>query len=178
MSGEAFDCVEHRIHDIIERVEREIDRATCERPPIVVEERVRVREFRSDGRISYPCSWQNFRSAESAERYFRDVGYTVLNREDTEEGRQKVKMRDLVTGDVIEIWPYTDEHYAPDEDGEIPYFPDYTEETITEFRRGVKALKKAYIYAHRMAYLISGDDGEDSFHKRLNKELKELEETK
>ena len=176
MSGEAFDCVEHRIHDIIERVEREIDRATCERPLIVVEERVGVKECRSDGRISYPCRWQNFRSAESAEKYFRNVGYTVLNREDTEEGRQKVKMRDLVTGDVIEIWPYTDEHYAPDENGEVPYFPDYTEETLAEFRRGVKALKKAYIYARRMAYLISGDDGEDSFHKRLNKELKELEE--
>ena len=77
MSGEAFDCVEHRIHDIIERVEREIDRATCERPPLVVEERVGVREYRSDGWASYPRHWQNFRSAESAEKYFRNVGYTV-----------------------------------------------------------------------------------------------------
>ena len=176
MSGEAFDCVEHRIHDIIERVEREIDRATCERPLIVVEERVGVKECRSDGRISYPCRWQNFRSAESAEKYFRNVGYTVLSREEPEGKAKKVKMRDLATGDIIEIWQYTDEHYAPDDDGEIPYFPDYTEETIAEFRRGVKALKQAYIYAHRMAYLISGDDGEDNFHERLNKELKELEE--
>lgn len=37
MSGEAFDRVESCIYDIIERVEREIERATCERPPLVTE---------------------------------------------------------------------------------------------------------------------------------------------
>jgi len=50
----------------------------------------------------------------------------------------------------------------------------YTEETINEFKQGIAALKKAYVYAQRIDWLLSGDDGEDGFHKRLAKELEEL----
>ena len=50
------------------------------------------------------------------------------------------------------------------------------EETIKEFREGVVVLKKAQVYANRIDWLMSGDDGEDNFHKRLKEKLKELEE--
>jgi len=50
----------------------------------------------------------------------------------------------------------------------------YNPETIAEFEKAVKALKIAYVYAQRIDWLLSGDDGEDSFHKRLQAELKEL----
>ena len=50
----------------------------------------------------------------------------------------------------------------------------YTPETIAEFEKAVKALKLAYVYAQRIDWLLSGDDGEDSFHKRLQAQLKEL----
>jgi len=50
----------------------------------------------------------------------------------------------------------------------------YTPETIAEFEVAVKALKLAYVYAQRIDWLLSGDDGEDSFHKRLQAQLKEL----
>ena len=83
---------------------------------------------------------------------------------------------DTYTGEVYEVRSYTYEEYEPDEYGEIPYFPDYTEETIKEFRKGVDVLKKAQVYAKRIDWLISGDDGEESFHKGLKKKLKELEE--
>ena len=43
----------------------------------------------------------------------------------------------------------------------------YTDETISEFRTAVRLLKRAQIYAQRIDWLVSGDDGEDSFHKRL-----------
>ena len=36
------------------------------------------------------------------------------------------------------------------------------------------ALKIAQVYAQRVDWLVSGDDGEDSFHSRLNKELSEI----
>ena len=48
---------------------------------------------------------------------------------------------------------------------------EYSEETILEFRQGLDALNKAVIYAQRIDWLVSGDDGEESFHRRLNKEL-------
>lgn len=47
----------------------------------------------------------------------------------------------------------------------------YTKETIKEFKNGIEALRKAYVYARRIDYLLSGDDGEDDFHKRLKEEL-------
>ena len=50
----------------------------------------------------------------------------------------------------------------------------YSPETITEFEKAVKALKLAYVYAQRVDWLLSGDDGEDSFHKRLQAQIGEL----
>jgi len=50
----------------------------------------------------------------------------------------------------------------------------YTPETIVEFEKAVKALKLAYVYAQRIDWLLSCDDGEDSFHRRLQAQLKEL----
>ena len=50
----------------------------------------------------------------------------------------------------------------------------YSDETIAEFRNGIEALKRAYVYAQRIDWLISGDDGEESFHERLKEELKDL----
>ena len=50
----------------------------------------------------------------------------------------------------------------------------YSPETIAEFEKAVKALKLAYVYAQRIDWLLSGDDGEDSFHRRLQAQLGEL----
>ena len=50
----------------------------------------------------------------------------------------------------------------------------YNAETIVEFEKAVKVLKIAYVYAQRIDWLLSGDDGEDSFHIRLQAQLKEL----
>ena len=50
----------------------------------------------------------------------------------------------------------------------------YSPETIEEFEKAVKALKLAYAYAQRIDWLLSGDDGEDSFHIRLQAQLGEL----
>jgi hypothetical protein len=50
----------------------------------------------------------------------------------------------------------------------------YSPETIEEFEKAVKALKLAYVYAQRIDWLLSCDDGEDSFHRRLQAQLGEL----
>jgi hypothetical protein len=50
----------------------------------------------------------------------------------------------------------------------------YSPETIAEFEKAVKALKLAYVYAQRIDWLLSCDDGEDSFHRRLQAQLGEL----
>ena len=35
----------------------------------------------------------------------------------------------------------------------------------------------AQVYAHRIDWLVSGDDGEDSFHRRLKSDIAELQES-
>lgn len=52
----------------------------------------------------------------------------------------------------------------------------YSDETIAEFKKGIELLKKAYVYAQRIDWLLSGDDGEEDFHKRLKNELKNIDE--
>ena len=56
----------------------------------------------------------------------------------------------------------------------IPNRSGYSEKTINEFKKGIALLKKAEVYAQRIDWLLSGDDGEDNFHERLKHDLEEL----
>lgn len=49
----------------------------------------------------------------------------------------------------------------------------WTPETLLEFQNAVNYLKLAQIYSRRVEWLLSGNDGEDSFIKRLKEELGE-----
>jgi hypothetical protein len=51
----------------------------------------------------------------------------------------------------------------------------YPDEVIDKFKEAVKVLKQAKVYATRIDWLIAGDDSEKDFFKRLDEELKELE---
>jgi hypothetical protein len=50
----------------------------------------------------------------------------------------------------------------------------YSPETIEEFKKGLVLLRQAYVYAQRIDWLVSADDGEDSFHRRLKNDLEKL----
>lgn len=50
----------------------------------------------------------------------------------------------------------------------------FSPETLLEFRKGYDILRKAYVYAQRIDWLMSGDDGEDNFHQRLKHDLERL----
>ena len=54
---------------------------------------------------------------------------------------------------------------------EDEYYYNYPEEVIEKFKEGVEILKKAKIYAQRIDWLLSSDDGEESFLRRLKEEL-------
>ena len=49
-------------------------------------------------------------------------------------------------------------------------------ETIAEFKTGLRLLRQAHVYAQRIDWLVSADDGEDGFHRRLEHELAKLKE--
>ena len=88
--------------------------------------------------------------------------------------------------DEDRIEEYIKDHWLEDEEAEyirknkhtIPNRCNYSKETIKEFKKGLAILKKAYVYAQRIDWLLSGDDGEESFHKRLKEELDNLKNKK
>jgi len=50
----------------------------------------------------------------------------------------------------------------------------YREDVQQIFKDGIEALKKAEIYAQRIDWYLSGDDGEDSLVSRLKSDLDKL----
>lgn len=54
----------------------------------------------------------------------------------------------------------------------------YPDEVIEKFKEAVDLLRKAQIYAHRIDWLISGDDSEESFLKRLKQDLEHYDTTR
>ena len=169
MSG-ALDYSQYRIDDIVERIEREIAQATCERPPLVTEQGVCVK--RKIGKGHYrTLPWLNgLCTFESEEKYFKENGYREVDRSE-ENGERKLVMLDPALDETYEITTYTREHYPPDEDGNEPFYPDYTEETLKELRRGIVAIKRANAYLRCIDGLIDYDYSEAMFHKRLKEEL-------
>ena len=67
------------------------------------------------------------------------------------------------------------EKYVRENHRTLPNRYEYSEETIAELKKGLDILRRAYIYAQRIDWLLSGDNGEESFHERLKEELDELE---
>lgn len=63
-----------------------------------------------------------------------------------------------------------DELYFDDE----KYYYTYPEIVQEKMREAVKQLKIAAVYAQRVDWLLSGDDGEESFIKRLSDDLNNL----
>ena len=62
-----------------------------------------------------------------------------------------------------------------DIEDEYGYKTEFSPETLDKFKEGVKLLKQAEVYAQRIDWLCAGDDGEETFHKRLEEDLKKLE---
>lgn len=46
--------------------------------------------------------------------------------------------------------------------------------TILELYNAMNICRKASIYAHRVDYLLSGDDGEENFHERLRHDMETM----
>lgn len=169
MSGGAFDYSQYRIDDIVNRIENEIERATCERPEPIKRTYVSTMGVRknSPGSTSYRYLNYGLNTLEDAREYFEALGYEI---KDVDENNFEIIIAD---DEYINVSKCEEIVYL-DEEGEEMYFPEYTERTLDEFRKGVEILKKASIYANRIDWLLSGDDGEDNFYERLNEELEEL----
>lgn len=56
------------------------------------------------------------------------------------------------------------------------FYETYSPEVQSMMRDAVSVIRKAYVYAQRIDWYLSGDDDEDDFLRILDKELRELEQ--
>lgn len=74
--------------------------------------------------------------------------------------------------DKSELWA-TPEYY--DRYPEELVHETYPEEVVEQFKKAIDVLKLAEVYARRVDYIISGDDGGDCFLRRLKEDLGKLD---
>lgn len=167
MSGGHFDYQQYYIDDIANSIEKEIEEAINPKPPLVWREGVSV--FKKIDDWHSKGVYMGFKTYDEAVKNLKkDKAYKFI-REYEKDGK---RISEFMEGDrQIEVKEIKYQEY---EDGE--YYPEYTEETIQIFKDAVKILRKAAIYAQRIDWFLSGDDGEDNLKERLEEELKELEE--
>ena len=94
--------------------------------------------------------------------------YKQFHIEEIAEGIQSILDRQGQPKPKDELWS-TEEWYK-DHPEDLKY-ETYSEETQKEFQTAVRYLKLGKIYAHRIDWFMSMDDGEETFHKRLKEEL-------
>ena len=73
--------------------------------------------------------------------------------------------------DIIESIENTIKNNKVEDDWGYSY--DYSDKTLDEFKKSLSIIKKAEIYIQRIDWLISCDDGEETFHERLKEDLDE-----
>ena len=167
MSGGIFDYKEYHINDIIARIEEEISIATATKPEKIVKRGINIYQ-RYANSLSFLNSYDDVTIEEIVNSYMLNGWHQVS--ELISNNKKIITLSHPNDYHPIEIHQFEYEEY---EDGE--YYPEYSDETIAEFKNAIEVLKKARIYINRIDYLIAGDDGEESFHKRLNDELKKLQ---
>ena len=51
---------------------------------------------------------------------------------------------------------------------------EYNDQVIEQFKKASQAIKIAQVYIQRVDWLLSGDDGEESFLRRIEEDLEKL----
>ena len=88
-------------------------------------------------------------------------------------------IKQVIVQNNVEVPPREHERWDYDSNGELydwaKYYYCFSDETIEKFKEAYKKLKEAYVYAQRVDWLLSGDDGEETFKKRLKEDLEATE---
>lgn len=186
MSGGYFDRNVYAIGEIAASVEHDIARALRPKPEKIHKDYWAIYEHDS------PCScrsfggwgYMTFDKYEEAESF-------LLSRKGIVKAEERYIDRRRFEDDVV--FQSTDSYMAeiPDEE-HIPmlytihhcvydHYPDdadvleLTDETIETMKEAYRQIRIAEIYATRMDWMMSGDDGEDDLQERLNEDLETFE---
>lgn len=166
MSGGTFDYNQYRLEDAIRIIE---DRISDNGKTLkqIWEERG---ENMSDCAAGWFKPWTVLDHPYYLDDNASDAAYDAIGypRETSFSSLTQIEMEDWNKIRRKELKRLLDEHNNST-DG-----PVYSKKTISQFKKGIDAIRKALVYLNRIDYLLAGDDGEDSFHERLKEELDAL----
>jgi len=94
--------------------------------------------------------------------YIADEIEQLIEKNGREKTKEELKDEGWRGSDWYEKYPEDKFHYK------------YPDEIIEHFKTAVELLRIAQIYAQRVDWLVSGDDGEESFMERLEEDLNNL----
>ena len=94
--------------------------------------------------------------------YIADNIEHVIEKNGREKTKEEIKNEDWRDPHWYEKYPEDKFHYK------------YPDEVIEKFKEGVDLLRKAQIYTHRIDWLLSADDGDESFLRRLQDDLSKM----
>jgi len=94
--------------------------------------------------------------------YIADEIEQLIRKNGKEKTKEEMRDEGWRDPDWYEKYPEDKFHYK------------YPDEVIEEFKKGLEILRQAEVYAQRIDWLVSGDDGEESFLERLKEDLNNL----
>lgn len=172
MSGGYFDYKQWQIEEIVEEIERIVERETIPKPPAVKKHELTAWAWHGNHGSLHPVFTTSIEREHQRYKVHEDMREVT---DIIDDGKRR-RFTAVDHNDIrYEVSAWESEHYY-DEDGSEIYYQDYEPETIEEFRKAIKVLREAAVYAQRIDWLLSGDDGEETFHKRLKEELGKLKE--
>lgn len=184
MSGGYFDYQEYVLGDIARSIEHDITRALQQKPVKVHEDYWIIEERDQPHSCHSYKGYLMFATYNEAESFLLSNGEIVKAESKYADGRffndgvifqsTKLYMTGTSNGEQIPVL-YSIRHCIYDHypnDADVLELTDRTVETLKE---AYKQIRIGEIYATLVDRMMSGDDGEDTFHERLKDELEAFE---
>ena len=188
MSGGHFDYVQYRIRDIADRIERDIARALLPKPPKEHFDYWVIDVVDTPHSCHGLAYYDEFKTYKDAEDYLLTRIRGIVKSD-----KKKYGIGNIIDDGDIVYESKTDFMNATHEGKPIPVlyaihhcvYDDYPfdsyplsmeDKTIETMKEAYRQLRIAEIYAQRVDWMMSGDDGEDDLQKRLREDLDKFED--
>ena len=162
MSGGYFDRNVYAIGEIADSIERDIARALRPKPEKIHKDYWTIYEKDSFGSYHSYMGYLYFSNYEEAESFLL-TDKTIVKAE------QRYSDQHFFVEGVI--FQSTKRYMSDTYDADVL---ELTDETIETMKEAYRQIRIAEIYATRMDWMMSGDDGEDSFRERIKEDLAEF----
>lgn len=187
MSGGHFDYVQYRIRDIADRIERDVARALLPKPPKEHFDYWVIEVVDTPHSCHGLAYYDEFKTYKDAEDYLLTRIRGIVKSDKKKYGIGNIiDDGDIVYESKTELMNATYEgkpipvlyaiHHCVYDDYPMDNYPLILEDkTIETMKEAYRQLRIAEIYAQRVDWMMSGDDGEDDLQKRLKEDLDEFE---